>query len=1531
MMMPAIKGLLIAIYFVMALGLGALLHVGLPISRTATARILERTLSTILQGSFEIGSVSQFFGGSIALEEVEIYDPEGRLIITLDHLDATVDPIDILKRTLSPLHHLSIEIKRARADGLKLHLLATTQKDPSGRLLAHPSVKDTFMPVSSGTSTGNPSKRPLRIWMPNIVLRDAAVDGSIFGTPVLQSHVERAVAKLLITEKGVLLDVDRFGLRTSGLLGVDTTARGEFHLRAPGAIYGSVSGALGEIPAEVNFRLENEKIELTAQFPRLQPSQVRPVLGNWPLDESVSLVVTAKGALPELQIDARAAVLTRAHTEAFFVSAAGTIDVAAGPQAMLHVQAKDLDLSQLAHQLPSSKLNGSAEVNLELGKKQGPKIDATAFLHSGTLANHTLPPATLGGKYEGGKLDASVAVDQPGLKFNADLSTALNGVIELKAHIQAVSGNTPYLTPYLNDQGGTVQGTASGRLLENGKVEGALDLQVDKLRKSGLSIERIKLHSDFQGNYSEPLKIQATTRATAANLSYGKAHFETLGILQNGTLAEPRVEVTGTLANELKIAVSANAHLAQQSITEVKGSIKGQGEPVTLVAERIAWQNGHLQARQFTINSLGEIKGDLDFGLDGGTIDVTATNLNLSRISRHLGLAPGELEGTLDAEIQLDLTEQPSGRLKLSIVQAAYRGFVDASATVKADIQDEKLTASVSAKVPGLAQITSKLKAQIKGSLMRLHSLQTATGSLSTELQNIDLKTLTLLLGISKTVDLSGEANLKFDAQRDDDLIPQLALSLHTTGLGVTIPKENSVPIVIQGVDLESVTTVSLEGSHADSTLRFKDAHGELASLSGTIQLPLSSWWQNIPTQSQVRDVITVAAINFVAVVPERKIKYFPNALNLPLSSGRLNARLAVTGSLTAPEIGIMFDGKELMVGPNVSVTRPLDVNGNARYSAKDGAFVGNFVVENQDQSLGSLSAELNLPWKNVVSLPEQDVPMWTGNVQLHLESLPLSLFQVAVDNKLFGRAEGTLNLSRTALLPEVNGKLRFRRLTAAGHDIGDATFALNSQGADVQMTAELSDAFGELEAVAELSIDTLEGGIGLSPDKPVLVGLRSNKYNAAALGPFVNGIFDEVSGPMEGEMQLQLFPPLNEQPAQAHINGSMKFSDGTIRPSAVGISMENTAFTLVASHQAGRNVLKISDIEARVGSNTPNLHGQAEVQLQNFTPETGEFDLKAEKLPVFQGATLLATVSGSTSGQLTTEEQGIRLSIKLNQVLALLAEGVEEQLIDVSENNNIKIVQAPRKEEQERSSRSIPLLITVDLGNDARIKNSLLDARVSGRPEILLADKTQIAGAVEVRSGSRFVVLGRSFIVDRGLLQFDTGDAADPHLQIGAIWAAPNNVVVRLDVGGTLSSPTLSWSSEPSLAGGEDEVLALVIGGGGGGSGMSGGSSLAIVANEISNVEGLEFYSTQQTSTSDGRVASLNDNNSWDSYTASYQINDKLWFEGSYERQTMTGDQGVRSGVSGTLDWRFLPKWSVRTEVGTMGMGLDLMWQYRY
>jgi hypothetical protein len=66
--------------------------------------------------------------------------------------------------------------------------------------------------------------------------------------------------------------------------------------------------------------------------------------------------------------------------------------------------------------------------------------------------------------------------------------------------------------------------------------------------------------------------------------------------------------------------------------------------------------------------------------------------------------------------------------------------------------------------------------------------------------------------------------------------------------------------------------------------------------------------------------------------------------------------------------------------------------------------------------------------------------------------------------------------------------------------------------------------------------------------------------------------------------------------------------------------------------------------------------------------------------------------------------------------------------------------------------------------------------------------------------------------------------------------------------------------------------------------------------------------------------------------YTAAVRVRENLWFEASTYQQTGGATTGNERNVfSGTVDYRFTRRWSLRTEVGTAGGALDLLWQYHY
>ncbi len=1518
-------------YFFLCLFAGALLHLGTPVSRTATAKLLQRYLNAEFHGRFEIAGVSELFAGDVSLEGIKIYDPEDRLVLSLDELDTSISPIDIARRALAPLEKLSIEVQYIGAKNLDLHLFPTKQRDESGTPQTHISLADAFAPrrAKADADKKEPS-RPLRIWMPRIVLDDVEADGSIAGSPVMRTQLEQAVAQMLITEKGFLLDIKKFALRASGAFGVDATARGDVHVRVPGAVYGNVAGTLGDIPMSYTFKLERENLDLRAEFPRLVPAQLRPVLGSWPLDEPIALQAHARGKLPQLAIDASAAVLGRDRTEAFEITAEGQLVLAPTIRAQAQLKTSGLDLSRLKHKLPRSSIDARSKIDLEVldGK---PNFDIRTETQESTIGEHTLPPLKAHTQIRGSVLDSKIEVEQPDLKAIAQLSLGPEQPIALRAEIAELSFQSEYLKPHHPDITGSVRGKLDVTYRDD-VLHAEADLLANEIRSGAAQASNIRLQATIQGPPITPLALQAQTKVQAAQLRLKNAVFDSVELEQNGPIGRPHLEGTAVTQKGHKISIEANSDIEKQAAYELKAVFEGDEEPISLEAQELSFRSGRVVAREFELKSLGQISGNVDMSAQGGIVELDAQGLSLSRLSRRLGLAPGELEGEISGRVDLNLAEESEGAIELRLTKGAYKGLLDVEAELETTVKGPRLTGTAHLLVPGLATVKSRLNANIPGRLMEASSWRAGAGSLKNELTHLDLKTLSLLLGLPRELTVSGEGEVSLGIVRKAGKQPTFDLSTKTRDLALLWEEKDQRPLSLHGVEFKSATKLEVENSAVEAALRLEDARGQLLSVSGNLQLPLSTWWTHPPSAQELLTAIQTAPVDVVALIVERKASKLPVGLPLPIRNGTVGARVAVSGTVDHPELTAVLQGKDLVLSGNQALVRPIDLRVNARYSASTGALVGGVQIEEDARSLGTINAELNLPWAHIRGKAPPESPFWTGNARAQLESFPLDILGLAVEHEVQGQVDGALTVTRRGFLPQLESQLHMRRLVAGRHDLGDAQIELMNRGEKASARVRLVDDFGELHAEAKLTLATLDGGIGLSPTVPVTIALNSKEYNAAAAAPFLDEVFDEISGPLRGQLRVELTPPdkASNRPAQASIRGDMKLESGTLRPVGIGAVMDDVSFRLRARPEQGLNVLRLENLSARVASQQNNLTGRAIVRLRNLEPHSGEFYLNANDLEISQGATPLAQVSGVTQGQLVARDDGLYVDVKVPQLMAELAEGVDDQLIELEENPDISIVQAPIDFEKEQSTEGVPVYIQVHLGDDVRLKNSLLDVRLGGSPQIALDQGTSISGGVELKRGSRFVVLGRSFVVDRGLIVFEPGDLGDPHLQIGATWKAPNNVLVRLDVGGTLSAPTLNWSSEPSLPGGEAEVLALVIGGGGSGGGISQGASLALIANEITNVEGLEFYSTQESTTDDGRVASLNDS-TWDSYTAAYQISEELWFEGSLKRQTSGGSGDLQSGVSGTLDWRFHPQWSLRTEIGTLGLGLDLLWQYRY
>jgi len=260
-----------------------------------------------------------------------------------------------------------------------------------------------------------------------------------------------------------------------------------------------------------------------------------------------------------------------------------------------------------------------------------------------------------------------------------------------------------------------------------------------------------------------------------------------------------------------------------------------------------------------------------------------------------------------------------------------------------------------------------------------------------------------------------------------------------------------------------------------------------------------------------------------------------------------------------------------------------------------------------------------------------------------------------------------------------------------------------------------------------------------------------------------------------------------------------------------------------------------------------------------------------------------------------------------------------------------VVIAQPIAEPQQGADETSLPWRMKFNLGNKVKVTRSDLFLPLSGKPEILLGDEFQMDGNVELRAGGRLSLLGmpRVFTIETGTVSFDAaGDPGDPRVRVTAICQLPQ-LTVRATVTGTFRKAKVTFESNDPTVSSQEAILGALLSAPtdnkqAGGAGIGAGAGYlgkALLANTA--LSNLELKAGTETRA---------DQKSYQTYSAAYPITDELWFEGSYKQlqaQPLSGAN--RTAFSGTFDWRFRRNWSLRTEVGNIGAGVDLLWQYRY
>ncbi|HEU4539174.1 MAG TPA: translocation/assembly module TamB domain-containing protein, partial [Polyangiaceae bacterium] len=734
----------------------------------------------------------------------------------------------------------------------------------------------------------------------------------------------------------------------------------------------------------------------------------------------------------------------------------------------------------------------------------------------------------------------------------------------------------------------------------------------------------------------------------------------------------------------------------------------------------------------------------------------------------------------------------------------------------------------------------------------------------------------------------------------------------------------------------------------------------------------------------------------------KRELTAWPRAIRPAGIEGRVGAQIELAGTLADPELEVRAGLERVAMLPEKGEPWPVDGEVTAHFGREGSEVWGRLthegaevleVMGGADVGLGQLARDEKPGWR------ASGLAVIRG---LELGGVP-PLAAAGVGGRLSGtlavddlHARPDLRFDFNLLRGKVlggdfpTGTLR-GRLTAQG---GSFVTASLRQGSNPR-----SPEGGTLEATALASVAFRDGLLpSLDPAQPQTFGVRLSKLDVTPFAPLAEPVFADLGGLLDGEATLTLRAPGGPGGAgpATSLDGQLYWRQGVLLVPQVGQTFGRGRFDLHATTEGDAVRLRLRDLAIGATSGTIEGEGEFEVPAASLragvlgapSPEgldwaTGRAALRireAQKIPVTFEGVPIGNAFGAVEAHVRARPEGAEVAVALADVTLELPEGSTRDVQELSDPPDVGVVDRKnRRRKLVREDDAYPFTIALGLGESlgslvgkpgtiaARgvfIERSGTDVVVRGRPVVSVTDQVRMSGGVEALRG-RFTLLGKPFVVDR--LSVSWGDGRDgegagedegrgepsnPFVQVSARWDSSDGVRVYAEADDYLNDLDIRLRSDPPRP--DAEVRALLLYGRdpkaananlAGGFGMrrgrdSGANDAAIggastVLNSL--LDPVEIFGRRI----ETRVSTGNARDS--RFGVAMEVRPNLW--ATVDVSTLGSQQADRLSYTDrtavTLDWRFRPRWSLRTSVGYgnryggvnsgASTSLDLIWQYRY
>ncbi|HXK17641.1 MAG TPA: hypothetical protein VNG33_07555, partial [Polyangiaceae bacterium] len=1139
-------------------------------------------------------------------------------------------------------------------------------------------------------------------------------------------------------------------LLARGLGGADAKGVATLHIRAPGAVWSSFDGYMGDVQFGSVARWQKDALDLKLDLPRAEPAAARALIAKWPLLQNAEASLHLKGKPPDLDVDLQAKVGDSAT-----LNATGNLNLATPIRLRLDVEGRKLDLRALWANAPATHIDVNTDLGLYAESGQV-VIDVGGALQPTTIGAFAVPAVDFSGNAAKGGFSGEAKIHDGGLPVDLGFSVYPDGKLELNAEAKRVNlAKVERLKPYFDGSGSAdVKVHAS---LDHGRLDTTLSADVRSLEYQGVALKTGHLTAGAKGSVDKLDQLALDARLSGKKLSAGRFAFEDVNATAKGPLRVPTVTTTLKDSNGPSLDARATVAIAEQvsvrelslGISRDNVEIRGDVAQVDLAKDRVLIRDLKLHG------ATGELDGNADITPQSLSVTAKGQNLDLSAFSRVLGLPRGQLEGRASIALEaLKSGKTARGSLELSVSKAALANLSGISGQLSAKLDGRKLSGTSTGTVEALGGFSADWDALLDGPITERASFERATGNGTLALNSVTLDYLGQLFP-AQDLDIGGQASVTLKLSRSGpNAVPDLQLSGQTQGLSVRIDRKPK-PLLLSGI--EFMASATLDGASGNTSVALTALQGTDRLITSSVDIPLdlkAALDQKQPLLEQLQTHPLLAKV----VVSRVELDNLPAPLRVAGLRGAVRLEGTLRGNLNAPVAALSVRATDLRFTSG-DRGEPVDVCGTAEYARETGAFnvgaevflPGGFDVARTPCG-GKRIANVRLTGQAPFD-PHRGIPAWSGTALATLEALPLATIPQLAEARLTGTASGTLLLDRSGQQPNASGQLSLSDLKMDRLNIGDGSLKLRSDEKQAHVDFELKREQTAVKGGLNAGVSWTSQLPALDDAQPIDLSLRATKLEASVLEPLLTDFVSELHGNVDGDVSARLAALGKDEESRRveQVAGEVKLKGGSFILTGLGFRLRDVDFTATAHRDGKTTIVDIPDIAANAGAKLQNLKANISFRLAGFDIVSGSGSVNVNSLPlVVDGITRANADAKIDKLEIKRYPEKMFVDVHFEELKARLPDESSRELTDLNENEAVQVLQPITQPKGSRDEAALPWQFAIHLGSKAKVeRGALLDVPISGDPNVVLASGVGVTGSIMLDRRGTVQISRRNFQIE--------------------------------------------------------------------------------------------------------------------------------------------------------------------------------------